>query len=69
MPDLAVWKVININITARSPTDDLNAVDKDLPQVHRVTRPAVYFTDLVFKHSRSIITSVSTTTNTSNDGL
>ncbi len=47
---------------------DVNAVDKDLlPQTHRVSRPAVYFTDLVFKHSRSM-TSINST-NTSNDGL
>jgi hypothetical protein len=67
IPGLLIWKVIRIITTARS-TDDINGVDKDPPQRHRVARPAVYFTDLLFKHSRSM-TSISTTTNTSNDGL
>ena len=52
----------SLNIAARW-SDDLNGVEED----HRTARPAVYFTDLVFKHSRSM-TSI-TTTNTSNDGL
>lgn len=52
-------------------TDDINAIDKDLPETHRVARPTLHFTDLVFKHSCSSVTSVNTTTttNTSNDGL
>jgi len=41
---------------------------EDPPQTHRVACPAVYFTDLVFKHSR-LMTSITTTTNTSNDAL
>lgn len=44
---------------------------EDLPQTHKVARSAVYFTDLVFKHSCSMasIAATTTTTNTSNDGL
>jgi len=38
-----------------------------IPQTHGVTRPVVYFTDLPFKHSRSIVSA--TTSSTSNDAL
>jgi len=40
---------------------------EDLPWTHGVARPAVHFTDLAFKHARSM-TSVATT-NTSNDAF
>jgi hypothetical protein len=69
---LIIWKVIGQSKQfSHDPTDDLNGIDKDPPQTHRVARPAVYFTDLAFKHSRSM-TSIAATTNTnttSNDGL
>lgn len=38
----------------------------DLPRSYGAVRPTVHFTDVPFKHSRSM---VSTTSTTSNDGL
>ncbi|KAI9507168.1 adenosine deaminase/editase, partial [Russula earlei] len=40
---------------------------QDLPRPHQVTPPAVYFTDLPFKHSRSVVSAAPN--NTSNDAL
>ena len=70
MPGLLIWKVIGQSQSYTRSTDDLNGIDKDPPQAHRVARPKVYFTDFVFKHSRSMTSiTTTTTTNTSNDGL
>jgi hypothetical protein len=43
---------------------------QDLPPLHGVVRPAIYFADLPFQHSRSVVSVMTSTAinTTSNDG-
>ena len=53
-------------IVLRRCSADLNTSTKDLPETHGIVRPAVYFTDHPFRHSRSTVSV--TTSSASNDG-